>query len=134
VAIAILAAAGDRMRVERIRILDTAYFLDSANRSVLAALPGHDVPVEIEGFNESLRAPGELPLVMALVNERTDNHASLALNAPDYSANAYLGPSYQPQLLDPNYRYVLTRFTAVITGRRTIARSGGIALEERIAP
>ena len=39
------------------------------------------------------------------------------------------GPEFKP-----DYRYVLTRLAGVSTDRRTIARIGSIALQERVAP
>jgi hypothetical protein len=105
--------------------------MPSAARTALSHLPRHDVPVEVEGFNETPRSPGELLLTLNLVNERTGNRASLALNSTDYFANAYIGPPNQPALLRPDYRYVLTRFAGVQTGRRVLDITDGIGLEER---
>jgi hypothetical protein len=53
----------------------------------------------------------------------------------DNSSLAYLGEANpaNPQLI-PGYRYVLTRLAGVQTGRRVIARTGSLALEERSGP
>lgn len=133
-AVVIVGAVAERTRAERTLIIDTAYFLDSANRSVLAHLPPGDPTVQVEGFGATLRGPGEMPLVYDLVNERTHGHASIAIDSTDYSSFAYLGPPKQPAALNPRYAYVLTRFPGVQSGRSVIARSGGIALERRVQP
>ncbi len=127
----IVVTVGGRVLDERRAIAGTAYFLASSDRTTLAHLPQRDAVVEVEGFNENVRAPGELPLVVALVNERTGGHASVVLDAPDYSANAYIGPPDQPSLTNPAYRFVLTRLAGVATDRRTLSRSGGISLQQR---
>jgi hypothetical protein len=134
-ALVIIGAVAQRSRVERERVVETAYFLDNADRQMLAHLPPNAGSVEIEGFNENIRGPGEMPLVYALVNERTGGHASIAVEAPDYSSPAYIGGAKPrgPEF-DPHYRYVLTRFAGIANDRRTIARSGGIALQERTRP
>jgi hypothetical protein len=131
VAVAAAISVIGPLRDERTMVIDTAYFMSSSLRSVLSHLPRHNVPVQVEGFNETARAPGELVLTLALVNERTGNRASLALDSGDYFANAYIGPPHQPTLLRPDYRYVLTRFAGVQTGRRTLDISQGVALQQR---
>jgi hypothetical protein len=122
------------MRVIRKQIVDTAYFMDTANRASLDRLPDPQVPVDIEGYGTNARAPGEMPFVLALVNERTGGRASIALDSPDYAQNAYIGPPDQPRTFDPSYRFVLTRMAGIQTDRKVIARHGGIALEERVKP
>jgi hypothetical protein len=119
------------MRVERELVLDTGYFLDSPDRGVLSHLPRGNPVVEVEGFGENIRGPGEMPLVYDLVNEHTDGHASMAMDSTDYSSFAYLLGPDQPAAFNPNYRYVLTRFGGVKTDRRIISTDDGIALEER---
>lgn len=133
-AVVIVGAVAGRMRIERRDILDTAYFLDPSDRAVLSHLPAHSGPVLVEGFGESLRGPGELPLVYDLVNEHTDGNATIALDSTDYSSFTYLEGADQPAAFEPYYRFVLTRFAGIQTGRRLVARSDGIALEERVSP
>jgi hypothetical protein len=133
-AVIVVVFVAARVNAERKLVLDTAYFLDSANRTVLAHLPPGDPTVQVEGYGANLRGPGEMPLVYDLVNERTHGHASIAIDAVDYSSFAYLGAPPQPRALDPAYQYVLTRFGGVGAGRSVLARSGGIALERRAEP
>ncbi|MFZ1994038.1 MAG: hypothetical protein WAU75_08005 [Solirubrobacteraceae bacterium] len=133
-AVVIVGAVAERVRAERTLVLDTAYFLDSSNRSVLSHLPAGHPTVQVEGFGATLRGPGEMPLVYDLVNERTHGHASIVIDSLDYSSFAYLGPPKQPAALNPRYAYVLTRFAGVRSGRSVIARSGGIALERPAQP
>jgi hypothetical protein len=133
-AVLVVVFVAARMNAERKLVLDTGYFLDSANRTVLAHLPPGDPTVQVEGYGANLRGPGELPLVYDLVNERTHGHASIAIDSLDYSSFAYLGAPPQPHALNPAYRYVLTRFGGVDAGRSVLARSGGVALERRAEP
>lgn len=131
----VVVAVGDRARTDRLLVVDQAYIQDSANRYVLNALPARHGTLEVEGFGSSLRAPGELPLVYELADERVHGRISLPAEVSDYSALAYLGgirtagPEFKP-----DYSYVLTRFAGILTTRRLIARSGGIALEKRTQP
>ncbi len=134
-AIVILAAVGERARQERLRVADDAYFLDDGSGALLNHLPPHAGPVEIEAYGEDpVTAPGELPLAYLLVSERNHEEVSLPTEYNDYNALAYLGGANpaNPQF-NPNYRYVLTRLAGVQTGRKVIARSGTLALEERTA-
>lgn len=127
-----------RARIELTRFSNGSYFLDSANRGVLSQLPRGGGTIEVEGYVASVAAQAEQPLVYQLVNERAPGRASIVLGSALGFAIAYLdfglvrlppGPEF-----DPGYRYVLTRFASVATDRRIIARSGGIALQERIKP
>jgi hypothetical protein len=135
VAVAILAvvAVGERVRQERLRVADDAYFLDGGNGALLSHLPAHAGPVDLEGYGENqAAAPGELPLVYLLASERNHEEVSVPTERNDYNALAYLGaPNPTNPQFDPNYRYVLTRLAGVETGRKVIARTGPLALEER---
>jgi hypothetical protein len=138
IAMAVLAviAVGARTRQERLNVADTAYFLDGGNGALLSRLPAHAGPVDLEGYGENqVVAPGELPLVYLLASERNHEEVSVPSEYNDYNALAYFGGANpaNPQF-DPNYRYVLTRLAGVETGRRVIARTGPLALEERTSP
>lgn len=136
VAIAAVVAVGERTRQERLRFADGSYFLDAGNRALLSHLPAHPGAVDLESYGEDPNvAPGELPLVYFLVYERDHGAASVPTEYSEYSSLAYLGESNpaNPEL-NPNYRYVLTRLGGVQTGRRVIARTGSLALEERTQP
>jgi len=138
IALAIIAviAVGVRTRQERIRFSDGAYFLDSGNHALLSHLPQHAGSVDLEAYGQDPRhAPGELELAYLLGFEQSDGHVSVPSEYTDYSGLAYLTNSnpQNPQF-DPNYRYVLTRLGGVQTGRRVIARTGSLALEERARP
>jgi hypothetical protein len=135
IAIAVIAliAVGARTRQERLRFTDGSYFLDAGNRALLSHLPRHTGSVDLEGYGQDPRhAPGELELAYLLGFEQSNGHVSVPSEYTDYAGLAYLtnaNPA-NPQF-DPNYRYVLTRLGGVQTGRRVIARTGSLALEER---
>jgi hypothetical protein len=133
-AVLAVIAVGQRARVELDRFIDGSYFLDSANRSVLAELPGDRGAVQVEGYGASVAAQAEQPLVYHLASERAPGRVSISLGSNVGNAIAYLdfgailppGPEFRA-----DYRYVLTRFPGVQTNRQVIARSGGIALQRR---
>jgi len=136
-AVLVVAAVAQRSRVELKRFSDAAYYLDTADRSALSHLPAGGGSVLVEGFGASTYAQAEQPLVYHLVNERSDGRASIILGSDTGNALEYIdfgaveppGPAF-----NPGYTYVLTRFGGVATGRRVIARSGGVALERRAEP
>jgi hypothetical protein len=138
VAVAIIAVVfvGERTRQERLRFSDGGYFLEAANGALLSHLPKNQGTLDIEAYGQDPgRAPGELPLVYLLGLERNGGKISVPSEYTDYAGLAYLlnaNPA-NPQF-DPNYRYILTRLGAVQTGRRVLARTGSVALEERTGP
>lgn len=133
----IVAAVAQRTRIELIRFANASYFMDSADRTLLARVPRGSAAILEEGFGASLYAQAEQPLVYHLINERAPGRVSIVLGSDVGNAIQYLdfgnvlrpGPEFNPA-----YRYVLTRLGTVATDRRVIARSGGIALEERVRP
>jgi len=138
VAIAALAlvSIASRTRQERLRFANGAYFLDGGNRALLSHLPPHAGTVDVEGYGQNPgKAPGELPLVYYLVSEINGQRVSLPSEYVDFQGLAYLGEANKanPQF-SPYYSYVLTRFGGVANGRRTIARTGSLALQERAQP
>ncbi len=136
VAIVAVIAVAARTRQERLRFANGAYFLDSGSRGLLSHLPAHAGSVDVEGYAQNPgKAPGELPLTYYLTSERNHEEVSIPTESDDYAGLTYIGPPNpaNPQF-DPNYRYILTRLGGVQTGRRVIARSGSLALEERTGP
>ncbi len=136
IAVLALVSVASRTRQERLRFADGAYFLDGANRALLSHLPPHAQTVDVEGFGQNLgKAPGELPLVYYMVSEVNGGRVSLPSEFVDFQGLAYLGEANpaNPQF-SPYYRYVLTRFGGVANGRRLIARTGSLALQERSQP
>jgi hypothetical protein len=137
-AVLVLGAVAQRARIELRRFSQASYFLDSADRTVLASLPpAGRGRIELEGFGASTYAQAEQPLVYHLLNERSGGRASIILGSDVGNALEYIdfgsveppGPEFSP-----GYTYVLTRFGGVSTNRRVIARSGGVALERRAQP
>lgn len=126
-----LALVGDKHLVESRREANAAYLLDPGVRDVLEHLP-QDGPVHLEGFGQTDKRKMELPVVYHATNEATKAPLSILGVVDDGDAQQYIGGRRDtgPELRT-DYRYVLTRHAAVDSGRRVIARSGPIALEER---
>jgi hypothetical protein len=131
----IVVVVGHEGVVERQRLANGAYLLNTQDRQALAAVPHGEGPVEVEGFSQGPAPPMELPLVYNLVDEKTSGNLSLPTDRDDNSGLAYLGGA-QPlgPVFRPNYRYVLTHLAGIATSRRVVARYGPIALEKRTQP
>jgi hypothetical protein len=134
--VAVAVPVAQRARVELTRFSNGSYFMDTANRQVLSRLPADNGAVQEEGYGASVGAQAEQPLVYHLLTERAPGRVSIVLGSDLANSIQYLnfGPPRIPpgKEFDPNYRYVLTRLAGVATDRRTIARSGPIALQQRI--
>jgi hypothetical protein len=136
-ALLVVAAVGQRTRVELDRFADVSFFFDTANRSALEELPRDRRPVHVEGYFASAAAQAEQPLVYHLVTDRARGRASISLGTNVFNAVAYLtfgnvlrpGPEFRS-----DYRYLLTRFSGVSTDRRLIARRGAVSVMERTRP
>jgi hypothetical protein len=134
VAALVVVAVGQRARVELTRFSHGSYFLDTANRAALSKLPSRTRAIQLEGYGQTLSAQAEQSLVYHLANEHARGRVSIVLGSDLNNAIEYLdfgvverpGPEFHA-----DYDYVLTRFAGITTGRRLIARSGGIALEQR---
>jgi hypothetical protein len=135
-AVILLLAVAERTKQERLRFSQGAYFLDSESRDLLSHLPAKPGVVDIEGYGEDPgTSVGEVPLIYAMVSERTGGAVSIPTEYGDYDGLAYVGDANpRNSQFDPSYRYVLTRLGGMQTGRRIIARSGSLALEERAGP
>jgi hypothetical protein len=133
----VVAAVGQRTRVELDRFADTSYFFDTANRSALQALPADGKPLQVEGYWAGPSAQAEQPLAYHLATNRAGSRVSLSLGSAAGNALQYLdfgqvlppGPEFHA-----DYRYVLTRFSGVATDRRLIVRRGPVSLLERTQP
>jgi hypothetical protein len=135
-AVLVVVSVGARSRQERLRFSDGSYFLDSANHALLSHRQPHSGIVDVESYGEDPgKATGEQPLVYYLASEQTNGEVSVPSEYVEYAALGYLGEAnpVNPQF-SPNYRYVLTRLGGVQNGRRVIARTGSVALEERSEP
>jgi hypothetical protein len=133
-AVLVIVSTAVQARAEHRRFTQYDYFLEPADRALVADLPPHPGPIELEGFNEDISGPSELAAVYALLAERGFT-VSVSVETDDNISDAYLSLVHPPgPEFHPNYRYVLTRLGAVATDRTVIARSGGIALERRTAP
>jgi hypothetical protein len=126
------AAIGHVGIVERQRLANGSYLLDDQARAAISALPSGAGPVELEGFGQGPSPPMELPVVYNLAEERAHGKVSVVTDRDDNRGLLYfggvqpLGPAFRP-----DYRYVLTRLAGISTGRRTVARDGPFALEQR---
>ncbi|GAC1441317.1 MAG: hypothetical protein NVSMB51_21420 [Solirubrobacteraceae bacterium] len=130
----IVIPVAERTRIERERAAHGSSVLDSSNRVVLSHLPRTTSAVQMEGYSENVLSPGETPFIYTLLEERLQRRVSLSVEQNDNSSLAYVTP---PKLPGPefhaDYGYVLTRMAGIATNRRVLARSGGIALEQRTA-
>jgi hypothetical protein len=136
IAVVVVVAVGERTRQERLRFADGAYFLEAGDRALLTHLPSNAGDVELEGYGDDPgKAPGELPLVYFLAFERNHGAVSVPSEYTENASLAYLGEANpaNPQF-SPTYRYVLTRLPGVQTGRRMVAQTGSLGLEERVGP
>jgi hypothetical protein len=132
----VLVSVAARTRQERLRFSSGAYFLDSANHALLSNRHLHSGIVDVETYGaDPGKAPGEQLLAYDLVSEQTNGEVSVPSEYVEYAALGYAGEANpaNPQF-SPNYRYVLTRLGGVQNGRRVIARTGSLALEERSEP
>ncbi|MGP0053500.1 MAG: hypothetical protein ACLPZR_32310 [Solirubrobacteraceae bacterium] len=135
----VVAAVGQRVRIELIRFSDQSYFLDSGTRRVVESIPRGTGRVEVEGFGASVFAQAEQPIVYHDVNWNSGGRASIIAGSDLSNAIQYLdlGAIHLPPAppsFDPRYRYVLTRLAGVATDRQVIAREGSVALERRVKP
>ena len=134
--ISLLAASSIALSAynEFCRYTGYGFFLQTPVRQVLNHLPAGHGNVEVEGFGSGSGAAGELPIVYDLVYERTNGRVSLAADQPGVGL-AYFGvyPLASP-VFRPSYQYVLTRVPGIATARRVLARSSGVALEQRTSP
>jgi hypothetical protein len=132
VAAVTIVVVGHEAIVERQRLANGSYLVDSQDRQALATLPPSAGPVELEGFGQGPLPPMELPLVYNLVDEKTHGNLSIPTDTDDGRGLLYLGgvqplgPSFKS-----NYQYVLTRLASIRTQRRVLARNGPIALQQR---
>jgi hypothetical protein len=133
----VVAAVGGRARIELERFSNSSYFMEITDRVLVNQLPARPGAVLEEGFGASTAAQAEQPLVYHLIGERTGGRPSVVLGSDSSNGIQYLnfGAIVLPPTpsFDTNYRYVLTRLAGIRTGRKTIARIGGLALEERTA-
>jgi len=133
----VVAAVGQRTRVELERFADRSFFFDSANRSALEELPRDGRPVHLEGYWASPSAQAEQPLTYHLATDRAPGRVSISLGTSYSNATQYLtlGPELAPgPEFRSDYRYLLTRFSGVATDRRVVARRGAVSLMERTRP
>jgi hypothetical protein len=118
------------------RMRDGGYVLDPGVEKVLTRLPRNGGPVEIEGFGLGGLAPMEEPLAYNRADEVTSAPISVPGEPDPNRGLQYLGGARPVGIgaeFRPDYRYVLTRVGDVSTpSRRTLARSGPIALQKRV--
>jgi hypothetical protein len=133
IAVVALIAIGDKALDLSRREADAAYTLDRQTRQALAAIPAPaSASLELEGFGQGPKAQMEDPLAYSATYEALGHPPSIAAESDDNHGLQYLGgPRPVGVEFDPGYRYVLTRLAGIHTARRTIARYGPIALQER---
>jgi len=135
-AVGVIAAATSLLSLEHRAVRGA--FMPSADLIEMADEAGDLVhgTIQLEGFGQTpLWAWGENPTTYQAMIEATGQRVSLDSAYSDYGGLAYdatrpIGdPSYTP-----TYKYVLTRFGSLDTGRRVLARKGAFALQRRNLP
>jgi hypothetical protein len=133
IALITVVAVGNMGRHAALRLQWASYVFDEQVNTVLSKLPDQRGPVHIEGFGMTYLAPMVEPLAYNRVNEVTDAPVSIAAETDSGRGLTYLGGA-RPIGLEfrPDYKYILTRFPDIaVPTRRTIKRSGPVALEQR---
>lgn len=95
-----------------------------------------DGPLHLEGFAAPpFWAWAEQPTTYAAMNQATDQRLSTVATYNDYGGFTYTQtrPVGHP-VYTPRYRYVLTRFGSLDSGREEIARRGPLRLMRRATP
>lgn len=136
VAVIALVAIVDKTLDSARREANSAYVFDRQTRQALSAAPRSGPPgLVLEGFGQGPKAQMEEPLVYAATEETLGRPPSITAESDDNHGMQYLGgPRPVGVEFEPSYRYVLTRLGGIRTPRRTIARYGPIALQERARP
>jgi hypothetical protein len=133
IALITVVAVGSMARHSALRLMWASYVFDEQVNTVLRELPDQQGPVHVEGFGMTYLAPMVQPLAYNRVNEVTDAPVSIAAETDSGRGLTYLGGP-RPIGLEfrPDYKYILTRFPDIaVPTRRTIDRSGPVALEQR---
>jgi hypothetical protein len=136
IAVVTLVAVGGEALESNRRETDASYIFDRQTRQALAALPKTlPAKLQLEGFGQGPKAQMEDPMVYSAAYEKLGGPPSIAGETDDNYGLQYLGgPRPEGVEFNPYYRYVLTRLGGISTARRTIARYGPIALQERARP
>jgi hypothetical protein len=126
----LIGAAGAASASLTSRVVEDGYALPTAALDAATRLGELRGDVLLEGANGSYHAVHELPALyyaVAMSGQRISY-----VRGDDYHFGLAFGPSTLPAAeFTPSYRLVLSRFGAVRTGRRTIARYGPFAIQER---
>jgi hypothetical protein len=128
-----LVAVGNMARHTILRTMYGSYLFDEQITKVMDKLPDQKGPVEVEGFADTYLAPMIEPLAYHHANEATDAPLSLPVESDPMNGLIYLGGK-RPIGTEfrPDYKYIVTRMPDVrVPTRRTVARSGPVALQER---
>lgn len=133
IALVTLVAVASMARHSALRLMWSSYVFDEQVNTVMEKLPDQKGPVQVEGFGMLYLAPMVEPLAYNRVNELTAAPVSISAETDPTRGLTYLGGA-RPIGLEfrPDYKYILTRFPELkVPTRRTLARSGPVALQER---
>lgn len=138
--VAVLALGIGRTTVKSERRAVAGAYMPSADLARVgervSRLPPGDGAVLLEGFNATpVWSWADLPTAYGALRHATDRRLAIPARYNDYGGFSYLGtrPRGHPAYT-PDYRYVVTRFGALETGRATIARAGPLAIQRRSEP
>jgi hypothetical protein len=106
-------------------------YVTAAERALVARIPAHSGPVELEGFGGTPSSMALEPYLYELV--LADGHRVSVASAEEGAGLARdWGPEpLAPPYFDADYRWVLTRLAGVATKRELVGSTGAIALERR---
>jgi len=113
----------------------TAFVVSQDAREVTDAARGRVGAILMEGFDFTDDSPSEMPAMYHLLNLRTDGMIAIDAEHNVHAGLTYLplGDRHPAELWVPDYRWVLTRAPSIRTDRRTVARHGPYALQQRIS-
>lgn len=127
-----LVIAFGAQRDLRQRIPATGTFLDASAWQAMQALPPH-ASVLVEGFDSNNTSPFEQAYAYEMAESASHGRATITADVDNFSALVYLGaplPLTAGQF-DPNYEYVLSKFSGVQTDRQVVSRVGAAVLAKR---
>jgi hypothetical protein len=129
----LLGAAGAASASLTSRVIEDGYALPTSALDAATRLRDLRGTVLLEGANGSYYAVHEFPAFTYAA--AMSGHRISFVRGDDFHFGLAFSPSTAPDAeFTPSYHLVLSRFGAVATDRRTVARYGPFAVQERVRP